>query len=107
MRLSRDAGRMGRNLAKVVDATRQMQQVRAVHCVARMSRSNPSVTLSGSLAMDRPLFRRHSHRVRVRVRRVVVDALLDLVAEMADQALHRPGRTRRRAHRWYDPRPAW
>ena len=29
---------------------------------------------------------------RMRVRRVVVDAPLDLVPEMAEQALHRPGR---------------
>src|SRR5215831_12655875 len=38
------------------------------------------------------LLRRHLYRFRVRVCAVVVDASLDLVAEMADQPLHGPGR---------------
>src|SRR5262249_61602169 len=39
------------------------------------------------------LLRRHPNRLWVRVCAVVVDASLDLVAEVADQALYRPGRT--------------
>src|SRR5437667_10053516 len=39
------------------------------------------------------LLRRHPHRLRMWVCAVVVDASLDLVAEVADQALHRPGGT--------------
>src|SRR6266436_10300052 len=39
------------------------------------------------------LLRRHPHRLRMRVGAIVVDASLDLVAEVADQALHRPGGT--------------
>src|SRR5829696_6434674 len=37
------------------------------------------------------LLRRHQRRLGVRVRRVVVDATLDLAAEVADQPLDRPG----------------
>src|SRR6516165_6123176 len=38
------------------------------------------------------LLRRYPDRLWVRVCAVVVDASLDLVAEVTDQALHRPGR---------------
>src|SRR5262245_61030612 len=37
------------------------------------------------------LLRRHPHRIRMRVRGILVDALLDLVTEVAQQPLHRPG----------------
>src|ERR1043166_783179 len=37
------------------------------------------------------LLRRHAHRLRVRVRRILVDAPLDLGPEVAQQALHGPG----------------
>src|SRR5205814_4741393 len=39
-----------------------------------------------------PSLRRHAHRLGVRVRGILVDPPFDLGAEMADQALHRPGR---------------
>src|SRR5262245_18114523 len=44
------------------------------------------------MAASSALFRRHPHRLRVRVCAVVVDAPLDLVAEVAEQPLHGPGR---------------
>src|SRR5205085_10255570 len=37
------------------------------------------------------LLRCHAHRLGMRVRRILVDAPLDLRPEMAQQALHRPG----------------
>src|SRR5688500_2290527 len=36
------------------------------------------------------LLRRHRHSVHMRVSRILVDAALDLAAEMADEALDRP-----------------
>src|ERR1700722_4499833 len=39
-----------------------------------------------------PLFRRHPHRIGVRIGAVLVDPPLDLVTEIAQQALHRPRR---------------
>src|SRR5262245_5109044 len=39
-----------------------------------------------------PLLRRHPHRLWMRVGAIVVDAPLDLVPEMAKQALYRPSR---------------
>src|SRR5271166_715585 len=63
-----------------------------------MSRSICSTRLSGSSAM--PLLRRRAHRLAVRVSRILVDATLDLGAEMGDEALDRPsGRITERADR--------
>src|SRR5579885_22587 len=38
------------------------------------------------------LLRRHTHRLAMRIGRILIDALFDFAAEMADQALHRPRR---------------
>src|SRR5947209_2905016 len=52
-----------------------------------------SVPSTMSLVMMPPSLRRHTHRLGVRVRRIFVDAPLDLGAEVAQQPLHRPRRT--------------
>src|SRR5262245_65234540 len=44
------------------------------------------------MAASSALLRRHPHGLRMRIRAVVVDASLDLVTEMADEALHWPRR---------------
>src|SRR3954454_18130302 len=51
-----------------------------------------SVPSTMSLVMMPPSLRRHAHGLRMRVRRILVDAPLDLGAEVPQQALHRPGR---------------
>src|SRR4051812_27004554 len=51
-----------------------------------------SVPSTMSLVIMPPSLRRHAHRLGMRVRRILVDAPLDLRAEVAQQALHRPGR---------------
>src|SRR3954463_15067217 len=51
-----------------------------------------SVPSTMSLVMMPPSLRRHAHGLGMRVCRILVDALLDLGAEVPQQALHRPGR---------------
>src|SRR5215218_667371 len=51
-----------------------------------------SVPSTMSLVILPPSLRRHAHGLGMRVRRILVDAPLDLGAEMANEPLHRPGR---------------
>src|SRR6267154_4945288 len=51
-----------------------------------------SISLPSMMSLLMPSLRRRRHRFGMRVGRVFVDAPFDLGAEMAQQALHRPGR---------------
>src|SRR5215831_16870585 len=68
-------------------ATRRSSQRRApCRSPAEALGRAPVVSASSS-----PLLRRYAHRLRMRVRRILVDAPFDLGTEMAQQPLHRPG----------------
>src|SRR3954467_2980231 len=54
--------------------------------------TSTSVPSTMSLVMMPPSLRRHAHGLRMRGRRILVDAPLDLGAAVPHQALHRPGR---------------
>src|SRR5207302_10232059 len=51
----------------------------------------PGRALLVAKSSSSPLLRRHTNRLGMRVRRVLVDAPLDLGTEVTQQPLHRPG----------------
>src|SRR4051794_341128 len=65
----------------------------ASHACSSVYSGGTSISRSStmSLVMMPPSLRRHAHQLRMRVCRILVDAALDLRAEVAQQALHRPG----------------
>src|SRR5215472_6593043 len=67
--------------------TPQSRRMRACPIGPGLSRYASHARMHSSYA---PLLRRHAHRLRMRVRRVLIDAPLDLGPEVAQEALHGP-----------------